>query len=63
MEQLRENPYYQYFIGMLGYEVKYPFVPSLLVEFRKRLSEEILIEVNEMIISNAMPEKDEEKII
>ncbi len=59
VEQLRENPYYQYFIGMPGYEDKYPFVTSLLVEFRKRLSEEILIEVNEMIISNAMPEKDD----
>ena len=59
VEQLRENPYYQYFIGMPKYEDKYPFVPSLLVEFRKRLSEEILIEVNEMIISNTMPEKDD----
>ena len=59
VEQLRENPYYQYFIGMPGYEDKYLFVPSLLVEFRKRLSEEILIEVNEMVISNAMPEKDD----
>ena len=48
VEQLRENPYYQYFIGMPGYEDKYPFVPSLLVEFRKRLSEEILIEVNDI---------------
>ena len=58
VEQLRENPYYQYFIGMPGYEDKYPFVPSLLVEFRKRLSEEILSEVNEIIISSAMSEKD-----
>lgn len=59
VEQLRENPYYQYFIGMPGYEDKYPFVPSLLVEFRKRLSEEILSEVNEMIISSVMSEKDD----
>lgn len=58
VEQLRENPYYQYFIGMPGYEDKYPFVPSLLVEFRKRLSEEILGVVNEIIISSAMSEKD-----
>lgn len=57
MEQLRENPYYQYFIGMPGYEDKYPFVPSLLVEFGKRLSEEILSEVYEIIIFSAMPEK------
>lgn len=59
VEQLRENPYYQYFIGMQGYEDKYPFVPSLLVEFRKRLSEEKLIEVNEIIIASAIPEKDD----
>ena len=59
VEQLRENPYYQYFIGMPVYEDKYPFVPSLLVEFRKRLSEEILSEVNEMIISSVMSEKDD----
>lgn len=59
VEQLRENPYYQYFIGMSGYEDKYPFVPSFLVEFRKRLSEEILCEVNEIIIASAMPENDD----
>ena len=59
VEQLRENPYYQYFIGMPGYEDKYPFVPSLLVEFRKRLSGEILSEVNEIIIASAMSEKDD----
>jgi len=40
VEQIRENPYYQYFIGMPGYEDKIPFVPSLLVAFRKRLSED-----------------------
>lgn len=50
VEQIRENPYYQYFIGMPGYEDKIPFVPSLLVEFRKRLSEDVLNEINEMII-------------
>ena len=42
---------------MPGYEDKYPFVPSLLVEFRKRLSEETLIEFNEIIIASAMPKK------
>ena len=53
LEQLRENPYYQYFIGLAGYTDEYPFVPSLLVEFRKRLSEDILNEINEMIIEYA----------
>lgn len=50
VEQIRENPYYQYFIGMSGYEDKIPFVPSLLVEFRKRLTEDKLEEINELII-------------
>ena len=54
-EQIRENPYYQYFIGLPGYEDKIPFVPSLLVEFRKRLSEEVLNEINEMIIEYNAP--------
>ena len=49
VEQIRENPYYQYFIGLPGYEDKVPFAPSLLVEFRKRLTDEVLMEINEMI--------------
>ena len=60
IEQIRENPYYQYFIGLPGYEDKIPFVPSLLVEFRKRLSEDVLNEINEMIIAfNAQQDDDD----
>lgn len=50
LEQIMENPYYQYFIGLPGFQDKAPFAPSLLVEFRKRLTDEVLIEINEMII-------------
>ena len=50
VEQITENPYYQYFIGLPGYQQEPPFVPSLLVEFRKRLTDEILGDINEMII-------------
>lgn len=60
VEQIRENPYYQYFIGMPGYEDKIPFVPSLLVEFRKRLSEEVLNKINEMIIEYNVQKSDED---
>ena len=60
VEQIRENPYYQYFIGLPGYEDKIPFVPSLLVEFRKRLSEEVLNEINEMIIEYNVQKNDED---
>ena len=49
IEQIRENPYYQYFIGLPKYQDQAPFVPSLLVEFRKRISDDVLVEVNKMI--------------
>ena len=51
VEQIRENPYYQFFIGLPGYQDEEPFVPSLLVEFRKRLTDDILGDINEMIIA------------
>jgi hypothetical protein len=60
VEQIRENPYYQYFIGLPGYEDKIPFVPSLLVEFRKRLSEDVLNEINEMIIAYNTQKDDQD---
>lgn len=37
VEQTCENPYYQFFIGLPGYQDKEPFAPFLLVEFQKRL--------------------------
>lgn len=56
VEQLTENPYYQYFIGLPGYQEEAPFVPSLPVEFRKRLTDEILGQINETIITYNPPE-------
>ncbi len=51
LEQITEKPYYQYFIGLPGFQNEPPFVPSLLVEFRKRLDEEVMMQINEMIIA------------
>ena len=56
VEQIIENPYYQYFIGLHGYQQKAPYAPSLLVEFRKRLTDDILGEINEMIIQYNHPD-------
>ncbi len=50
VEQLQENPYFQYFIGLPGFQLGAPFAPSLLVEFRKRLTEDILMDINEIIL-------------
>lgn len=52
--QIQETPCLQYFCGMPAYEDKLPFDSSLMVYFRKRLTPEILGEINEMIISKAM---------
>ena len=58
VEQIKENPYYQYFIGLPGYQYEAPFVPSLLVEFRKRLTDDILADINEMMIQFNLPEEE-----
>lgn len=50
--QIQENPYLQYFCGYEGYDdSKPPFDSSSMVYFRKRLTSEILGEINELILS------------
>ena len=52
--QIQENPYLQYFCGYPGYDdSKPPFNPSSMVHFRKRLTPEILAQINEMVIQEA----------
>jgi hypothetical protein len=51
--QIQETPCLQYFCGMPSYEDKLPFDSSLMVYFRKRLTPEILGEINELIIKKA----------
>jgi transposase, IS5 family len=50
VEQIRENPYLQYFLGKSEYHDEAPFDPSMLVHFRKRLSLELLGQVNEAVV-------------
>ena len=39
--QIQENPYLQYFVGLPGYQMEAPFVPSLFVEVRKLLGKAV----------------------
>ena len=39
--QIQENPYLQYFVGLSGYQMEAPFVPSLFVEIRKRMGQSV----------------------
>lgn len=56
VEQITENPYFQYFIGLLDCQMEPPLVPSLLVEFRNRLTGEILGDINDIILEHNMPD-------
>ena len=50
VEQIRENPYLQYFIGQSTYSNELPFDPSLLVHFRQRISAKLINKVNEKMV-------------
>ncbi|NBF40885.1 MAG: IS5 family transposase [Spirochaetes bacterium] len=59
VEQIRENPYLQFFIGLEGFSTNPPFEASAMVHFRKRLSGEVLGEINDMVIARERGEKRE----
>lgn len=50
VEQIRENPYLQYFLGLSEYSDAAPFDSSMLVHFRKRLTLELVGRVNEAVV-------------
>lgn len=53
VDQVAENPYLQYFLGLKEYTDKAPFGASSMVMFRKRFSEDdILATINELIIND-----------
>lgn len=60
VEQIRENPYLQYFLGFKEYRDKEPFHPTMFVHFRKRISNEMLGKVNEAIHKKARPSDDDD---
>jgi len=50
VEQIRENPYLQFFVGLSEYSDKAPFDASMLVHFRKRVKRELIGQLNEAIV-------------
>lgn len=62
VEQIKENPYLQYFIGLKEFKTEAPFDPSLMVHFRKRLGVDTIIDINELICkAKAKDENDDRK--
>jgi len=59
IEDIRENPYYQYFLGFEDFQYRTVFVPSLFVEIRKRLGMERIQKINELFLSKIDAQDDE----
>ena len=59
VEQIKENPYLQYFIGLSDYSNEAPFEPSMMVYFRKRIDKNLVNQVNKKMVKN-LREKTEE---
>jgi hypothetical protein len=66
VEQIKENPYLQYFIGLSSYSYDTPFDASMLVYFRERISADLVNRVNhgtvQKILETTSSESSEKKI-
>lgn len=60
VEQIRENPYLQYFIGLKEFTYSYSFNPSMFVHFRKRFSDDVMLKINEIICQKASKPKSKD---
>ena len=64
VEQIRENPYLQYFIGQSNYSNELAFDPSLLVYFCQRIILNLINKMNERMVKKMQeitPIKPEKK--
>ena len=50
VEQIKENPYLQFFLGLERFQYLTSFGPSMMVYFRKRLPESVVNDINERIV-------------
>jgi hypothetical protein len=60
VEQIKENPYLQYFIGRTSYSSEAPYDASLLVRFRERINVNLVNQINERVVKNIQEETEEE---
>lgn len=57
IEQIRENPYLQYFVGLTEYRREAVFAPSLFVEIRRRMGEEMFSDFHQAIVDEVEKHK------
>lgn len=61
VQQIQENPYMQYFVGLSGYQMEAPFAPSLFVDIRKRMTAVVFDAFHDSIIRAHDGEKEHSK--
>ncbi len=59
VEQIRENPYLQYFIGLSEYSNEAPFEASMMVYFRERIKMDFIKQINQKMVKNFQEETEE----
>jgi hypothetical protein len=61
VEEIRENPYLQYFLGYKEYHYDQPFTPSLFVSFRRRLGDKHFEELTNRLVAYVKEEEAKKK--
>lgn len=61
VQQITENPYYQYFLGLPEFQDTPPFHHSLMTHFRKRLGADIVMQINEWILEEEAARENQDK--
>ncbi|MEN9520801.1 MAG: hypothetical protein RLZZ381_3389 [Cyanobacteriota bacterium] len=59
VEQIKENPYLQYFIGLSDYSNSEPFDPSMMVYFRERIDQNLINQINRKMVKNSFKQTEE----
>lgn len=61
VEQIRENMYMQFFLGLEAYQEEPLFDTSLLVHIRERMGKEMLDQMNSVVVVKAVSEQERRK--
>ena len=61
VEQIRENPYLQFFVGMDCFTTETPFDASMMVYFRLRFPAESIHRINEAMVLSSRPMEEPPK--
>ncbi len=59
VEQIKENPYLQYFLGRSDYSNEAPFEASMMVYFRERIGMNLVKQINSYMVKD-FTQKNEE---